>query len=638
MCGICGFAATTTDPSSAAALRRMTEALAHRGPDGEGIRRFPQAGLGSRRLSIIDLPGGNQPIGNETGTIWMVFNGEIVNYPELRDKLLRHGHRLATRSDTEVIVHLYEEKGIDAVADLRGMFAFALWDDTRRALVLARDRLGIKPLYYAGQDGTLYFSSEIRSLRRALPWAPQLSLRSVDDYLALGYVPGPETIFEGIHQLPPASVLHWEDGTLRLRRYWTHQYDGADRMSAAQAVGELRARLEDGVRSWMISDVPVGVFLSGGVDSSAVTSLMCRVSPGKVKTFSIGFTHPRFDELRYARAVASRLGTDHEELVVDVDQTALIPKVVWHLDGPFADDSALPTFLVSGLAARSVKVVLSGDGGDELFGGYGWTYRDQYRRWYQHVPGRVRRTVEKLVLNGGGADPRRGWIPALRRALTDASTPMEHGYLRRVSVARAFRTQLYASDFTLALDGYDGASRVGAAMKAAAVKDERERMLSADQMLYLPDDILFKVDRMSMAHSLEARPPLLDHHLVEFADGLPFDLKVRGFTSKYLLKQAIRDLVPPIVLAQRKQGFSMPVGDWLRGPLAKPARNLLLNSHISRRPKLWNDGFISWMLDAHQRGTHDFGRRLWSLLIFETWSRLHLDGAASAPPSSLHDL
>jgi asparagine synthase (glutamine-hydrolysing) len=615
----------------------MTDALIHRGPDEEGIYIQQRIGLGSRRLSIIDVEGGHQPIANEDGTIWVVLNGEVFNYRELREELVKQGHRFATASDTEVIIHLYEEAGEDCVSRLRGMFAFALWDSRRERLLLARDRLGIKPLYYAHRGDLLVFASEIKSLLRGLTGPRELDPQALDDYVTLGYIPGPHTIFTGIHKLPPAHVLTWERGQSVLRRYWALGYVADASPAGRDAAGRLRALLEDAVKAWMISDVPVGVFLSGGLDSSTVTALMCRVTSHRVKTFSIGFADPDYDELRYARQIVSRYDTDHHELVVDANQAALIPELVWYLDEPFADDSAIPTFLVSRLARASVKVVLSGDGGDELFGGYTWTYRDQFRRWYRRLPQPVRRLLEHVILDGEVPPYARGWLARLRRGLSDAAGPMEEGYLRRITVAGEFKASLYDPGFQAALGRYDGAAVVRDPLDAARANDARERMLWVDQVLYLPDDILFKVDRMSMANSLEARTPLLDHPLVEFAAALPYDLKVRRLTSKYLLKQAVADLVPAPLLRQRKQGFSMPVGRWLQGDLGNTARALLLGADAQRRG-FWNPGFVRWVLDAHQSGRHDFGRRLWSLLVFEVWAKLYLDGVPSRSPSGLSDL
>lgn len=621
MCGICGFVTRGTTGLPLEDLQRMTDLLAHRGPDDGGVYYRDGVGLGSRRLSIIDIPSGRQPITNETGTVWVVYNGEIVNYLELRAELVARGHRFATQSDTEVIVHLYEEAGTACVARLRGMFAFALWDAEAERLLLARDRIGIKPLYYADANGMLTFASELKSLL-AVRDSRTLDVNALDDYITFGYIPGERTIFSGIRKLPPAYVLEWRQGRTQLRRYWSLAYSRAPVLRDPAV--QLRALLEDAVRAWKISDVPVGVFLSGGVDSSAVTALMCAIEQRPVMTFTIGFLDPRYDELQYARQVAKRYNTDHHELVVEVDQLDLLPRLVSFLDEPFADNSAIPTFLVSQLARNWVKVVLSGDGGDELFGGYTWTARDQFRRWYATVPRPARRLLERAILNGEAPSYARGWLARLRRGLRDAAGSIEAGYIRRTSATGQFKSELYGPTMRAALSGYDAVDEVRALMESAPVKDDRERMLYADQRIYLPDDILFKVDRMSMAHSLEVRPPLLDHLLVEFAASLPYDMKVRGLTTKVIFKRAVRDLVPTPLLRQRKQGFSMPVGQWLRGSFGASAKALLLDGPARGRD-LWNLAFVRWMLHEHQSGRQDLGHRLWSLLVFEIWARLYLD-------------
>lgn len=636
MCGICGFVTANAAGLSHATLRRMTDALVHRGPDDAGTYYQGRVGLGSRRLSIIDLQSGRQPISNERGTVWVVLNGEIVNYPDLRAELVAQGHRFTTNSDTEVIIHLYEDVGSECVSRLRGMFAFALWDAEAEVLLLARDRLGIKPLYYMESGGLLVFASELKSLL-SVTGARELDLHSLDDYITFGYIPGERSIFSGIHRLLPAHTLDWRKGRVHQREYWSLTYDRLAEVPSDQA-GQLRVLLEDAVRAWRISDVPVGVFLSGGMDSSAVTALLCTIEQRPVMTFSIGFSDSRFDELQYARQLSARYKTDHHELVVDVDQLDLLPRLVSHLDEPFADNSAIPTFLVSQMARNWVKVALSGDGGDELFGGYTWTARDQYRRWYASVPRPARRLLERAILNGEIPSYARGWVAGLRRGLRDAAGSIEDGYLRRTTAAGWLKSELYGPVLRAALSGYDAVEKARTVMESAPVKDNRERMLYADQRLYLPDDILFKVDRMSMAHSLEVRPPLLDHQLVEFAAALPYHEKVRGLTTKVIFKRAVRDLLPQALLRQRKQGFSMPIGRWLRGSFGTAARDFLLHGP-SRRRELWNLGFVEWMLDEHQAGRHDFGHRIWCLLVFEIWARLYLDpNKVSAAPSAMADL
>src|SRR5579862_1080893 len=639
MCGICGVICGHDGVGpQRSELERMTERLRHRGPDAGGVYVNGRAGLGNRRLSIIDLAGGDQPISNEDRTVWIVYNGETFNYRELRADLAARGHRFATVSDTEVVVHLYEEHGPDCVRHLRGMYAFAIWDACRGTLFLARDRLGIKPLYYAEQDGGLVFASELKSLLAGFHGPREFDPEAVEEYITLGYVPAPRTILRGIRKLPPAHSLEWAQSRITLRRYWDVRYTGDGPREVGEAAALLRERLTEAVRAWMISDVPVGAFLSGGVDSSVVTALMCRLAGDRVRTFSIGFDDPRYDEREYARQMVRRYGTDHEEVLLEATVLDGLPRLAWFMDEPLADDSAVPTYVVSELAHRRVKVVLSGDGGDELFGGYAWTARDQMRRWAGWIPGAIRKPLARLSLNGGTdlAGPR--WEARLRRGMSDAMATLEDGYLRRTTVGAAFKSALYHSSLRRSLGAYDGAEPARARLGAVAVADPRERMLYADQTLYLPDDILFKVDRMSMAHSLEARTPLLDHPLVEFAASLPYHLKVRGLVSKYVLKAAVRDLVPEGLLRQRKHGFSMPVGRWLRTRGAAAARAILMGPAAERRA-LWAPSFVRWLVDQHMEGRRDFGRRLWSLLVLEVWARLYLDAApGQAPPERVSDL
>jgi len=618
----------------------MMETLRHRGPDAGGLYFRRGVGLGSRRLSIIDLEGSDQPITNEDRTIWIVYNGEVFNYRELRADLAARGHRFATAGDAEVIVHLYEECGAECVRHLRGMYAFAVWDERRETALLARDRLGIKPLYYAEQDGGLVFASELKSLLCGFRGPREIDPEAVEAYITFGYIPAPQTILRGIRKLPAAHTLEWSAGVSTVRSYWKVRYGGDGPRDVREAADRLRSLLEDAVKAWMISDVPVGAFLSGGVDSSLVSALMCRQAGDRVRTFSIGFDDPRFDERKYARQMVERYHTVHEEVMLGPAALDELLRLVWFMDEPLADDSSVPTYVVSALAHQHVKVVLSGDGGDELFGGYSWTVRDQLRRWASWIPGPMRGPLAQLSGNGaadfqGGGG---GWAARGRRGLGDALATLEEGYLRRTTMGGRFKAALYHPALRSRLGGYDGAAVARKRLESAVVTDARERMLHADQTMYLPDDILFKVDRMSMAHSLEVRTPLLDHPLVEFAASLPYGLKVRGLVSKFVLKEAVRDLVPEGLLRQRKQGFSMPVGRWLRNGGADTVRKALLGPEAEKRG-LWAPQFVRWLIDEHTAGRRDFGRRLWSLLVFEVWARLYVDAdPGGMPPGRIGDL
>ena len=525
-------------------IARMCGVIEHRGPDGEGHYTEPGIAMGMRRLSIIDLATGRQPISNEDGSIWIVFNGEIYNYRELRELLLARGHKLRTRTDTETIVHLYEDEGERCVERLRGMFAFAVWDRRERRLFMARDRVGKKPLHYTLVGRTLVFGSEIKSLLQHPDVKREINLQAISDFLSFGYVPDPATAFNGISKLPPGHTLIFKDGMVSARRYWDFDYSGD---SAAQGLREpeapeddyierLRELIAESVRARLESDVPLGAFLSGGIDSSVVVAMMAREM--KVKTFSIGFSDAGFDELRYARIAARHFGADHHEFVVTPDVCRLVEEIVWHHDEPFADVSSVPTYVVSKMAREHVTVALSGDGGDEVFGGYERYVVDQRRRRYERIPA------------------------LLRRALLRASRTLPQGaygkrFLRNIALEPAARyvdsvtyfdhdaqLNLFSEDARRALAGYDPAERFERTFAAPASRSGLDHLLYLDSKTYLPGDILVKVDRMSMANSLETRAPLLDHRLIEFAQTIPASLKLRGQETKYILKRAAAGIDP----------------------------------------------------------------------------------------------
>ncbi|HEU0093191.1 MAG TPA: asparagine synthase (glutamine-hydrolyzing), partial [Vicinamibacteria bacterium] len=558
MCGIAGFAGWQLGADDAArTVRTMCDAIVHRGPDDSGYFVAPEVALGMRRLSIIDVAGGQQPIGNEDGSIQVVFNGEIYNHHDLRRDLVTLGHRFHTKSDTETIVHLYEEMGADCVTRLRGMFAIALWDARTEQLVLARDRLGIKPLsYWLTPDG-IAFCSELRSLLALSRFPGRLDERAIAAFLSLGYVPDPLAAFAGVAKLPPGHVLVWSaTGGAETRRYWTPVVPETGAVDEAVAVERLRELLADAVGSHLESEVPLGAFLSGGLDSSTVVALMAQTASIKPRTFSIGFDDEAFNEAPHARRVAEALGTRHTDLVVRPDADRWIEGVVGIFDEPFADSSALPTYLVSGLARRHVTVSLSGDGGDELFGGY-TRYLDALRR--PDLP---------------------AWGRAILRAVGHALPHISPGRGRLLDRARS-RQAAYAGTVALPLPPAAGgmaAARLvprdgefddvlADAFRATGARDFVSQMMLVDVATYLPGDILTKVDRASMAVSLEARVPLLDHALVEFALGLPAHIKIRDGVGKQVFRRAIRGLVPSKVLEHPKLGFAVPLGPWFRGPL-----------------------------------------------------------------------
>ena len=630
MCGIAGFAdGVPGDRHAYGASRleaefglvhRMCDVIRHRGPDDEGIHVEPGLGIGMRRLSIIDLAGGRQPIRNETGTIWVVFNGEIYNYRELRAVLEARGHRFSTSSDTESIVHAYEEWGEDAFRRLRGMFAIALWDQPKRTLLLARDRSGIKPLHYLERNGRLYFGSEIKSLLAAGVVDTRLNLPALDHYLAFLYTPRDASIFQNVRKLPPGQYLRWADGRAHVRQYWQVGADETFRGSEREAIEGLRAVLGDAVRSHMVSDVPLGAFLSGGVDSSAVVAFMAQASPRPVKTFSIGFDDPQFDELDHARAVARHFGTDHHEFIVRPDGLSILERVVSHFDEPFADSSAIPTWYVSEIARQHVTVVLSGDGGDELFGGYDRYLAHPRVERFDRVPVPGLRTLARL------AWPRLPHGARGRNFLRHVSKSDDGRFLDSVVLFQADeRRALYADDIRDEMAA-DAEGRLARHFARFAALPLHSRMMRFDFETYLPEDVLTKIDRMSMAHSIESRVPILDNRVVDFAATLPARFKIKDGRRKHVLKEALRPLLPSGILDRRKQGFGVPLGTWFRGGLTDLFADVL-NAPRTRQRGYFDPSFVDRLVREHLGG-RDHTLRLWQLLVFEIWHRHYVDAFA----------
>jgi asparagine synthase (glutamine-hydrolysing) len=628
MCGIAGFADIDPVQSTLVAdrgrVKAMCDAMRHRGPDDEGFLVEPGVALGMRRLSIIDLSTGHQPIHNEQKTVWVVFNGEIYNYRELRQALDAAGHRFYTSSDTETIVHGYEEWGEEVFARLRGMFGIALWDAPRRTLLLARDRAGIKPLYYEEHGGRLVFGSEAKCLLAATDVPRAIDPAALDHYLAYLYTPRDRAIFDGMRKLPPGHLLRLADGRVSLQRYWQLPVEASFRGDEADALAESERQIEDAVRSHMVSDVPLGAFLSGGIDSSIVVAMMARASTRPVQTFSIGFDEQAFDELPHARRVAEWLGTDHHEMVVRPDALDIVDRLVWHFDEPFGDSSAIPTWYVSQMAGQHVKVVLSGDGGDELFGGY-----DRY------LPHPRIALIDRFAPGVGRAVARATWraLPHgapgknfLRRVARD-----EQGrYLDSVTFYHADeRRQLLSPDVVRSLNGWEAESYFRSPFERMSGLPFAAQMMAFDFETYLPEDCLTKVDRMSMAHSIESRVPLLDHRLVEFAASLPASIRMAGGERKRLLKALAYRLVPRELLDRPKQGFGVPVGHWFRGSL-RDVFGDVLGSAVARERGYFNRPFVERVLEEHLNGTRDHSLRLWQLLMFELWHRQFLDTRKSA--------
>lgn len=628
MCGIAGVLyRDSSHPVEPELLKAMGDSIAHRGPDAEGFWTEPGIGLVHRRLSIIDLTSGDQPLGNEDGSVQVVFNGEIYNFHELRAGLEARGHRFRTRSDTEVLVHLYEEHGEQLVERLRGMFAFALWDRRQHRLLLARDRLGIKPLYIYRDADKLIFGSELKAILAHPGVARELNPEALEEYLAFGMIGGASSIFRRIEKQPPAHVLTvWPEALDRpARRYWQLRIEPDHGPTAEEWQERIRAKVAETVRMHLIADVPVGAFLSGGVDSSVVVASCAGQTNEPLQSFSIGFQEESFSELPYARRVAEQFGTRHVEEIVTPDAVSLLDQLTHHYDEPFADSSAIPMFLVARLAARSVKVVLSGDGGDEAFGGYSRYAHDlkeaALRRW---LPNWFRHgLIGRLAQHWPKAD----WLPRPLRAktlLTNLSLDAGAAYANTMTLCRLpLRRQLLNHDLAAQLNGYRPEQRLHDHFVTASPSDTLGGMIAADVNVTLPDDFLVKVDRASMAHGLEVRPPLLDHELIELAARIPSPWKVRSGETKWILKQAYEKQLPAEVLWRPKQGFEIPIDSWLRGPLRPLFESAVFDPGSSLRD-LVEPATARKIYQAHLGGIGRHGSILWSLLMLAQWAETYL--------------
>ena len=604
-----------------AAVRRMCDAMVHRGPDDHGYRSDGPCALGHRRLSIIDLrPEGAQPMTNEDGSIAVIVNGEIYNFQALRAELESKGHTFKSRSDSEVVIHLYEEEGVDFLDRLRGMYALALWDGPRKRLVLARDRFGKKPLFYhVGREG-LVFASELGALAASGHFERQPDIDAIDAFLCLQYVPSPFTGFVGVRKLPAGSRLVCEGGRVgEPERYFRLRFDQTRSGSLAELTAELHTQIEDAVRVRMVSDVPLGAFLSGGLDSSLIVAMMARHSSGPVKTFSVGFTSKDFSELPYAQMVAERYGTDHHEIVVEPDMASVIPQFVRHYGEPFADSSALPTWYLCEYTRTGVTVALSGDGGDEAFSGYRRYSHSQTARALRRLPGPLPSLLAKTL----GSIP----IPAAQQVRDYGRRLMEPEHVRFLGLAAHIphedRMALYSADMRrrYALDRT--AIRFGELYAASTATDPVNRLLDLDIQTYLTDDILTKVDIASMAHSLEVRCPLVDQDLMVFAASLPGDVKLRGLQTKLILREVAKPLLPEKILSRRKQGFGLPIDRWMREDLAPLSRDLLLDQ-TARERGLFDPTAIEALLQQQQRG-EPRGDQIWALMMLELWYREFID-------------
>jgi asparagine synthase (glutamine-hydrolysing) len=633
MCGIAGIFHPEHDREpDRELLVRMCDRIAHRGPDDHGIWTGAGGGLGHRRLSIIDLSAaGAQPMCNEDGTVWTAYNGEIYNFAELRAELAARGHRFKSATDSEVIVHLYEEVGDALVERLEGMFAFAVWDTKRRRLLLARDRVGKKPLKYASlADGSIVFASELKALLASGAVPRDVDPQALHLFLGYGYVPGPHTGFSAVRKLPPGHTLTWEAGRVRLRRYWQLDFSKKRRLADEEWKEAVRETVRRAVRKRLVSDVPLGAFLSGGIDSTIVVALMAQELGRPVETFSIGFEYEKYDELPYARQVAERYGTSHHEFVVRADAAEMLPRLAEIYEEPYADSSALPSWFLARETRRFVKVALNGDGGDEGFAGY--TRYKRLESWAPRLRWVGQNALHALARRsaGGARNVPSSWVRGLDKVghVTHRDPAVRYAWMVRLFSDRE-KAALYRGALRPLLARPGGIDTVELMRHPQAGEDSLDRMLYADTMLYLPDDLLVKMDLATMAHSLEARSPLLDAEVLELAASAPAGLKFRDGRSKWLLKEAFREEIPEPLLDRRKQGFGIPLDEWFRGPLRELTADLLLvpsaRLHEYLRPEA-----LRTIAEQHTSGEVDHGQRLWALVMLELWHRRVVDPAPAA--------
>ncbi|MEW6481920.1 MAG: asparagine synthase (glutamine-hydrolyzing) [bacterium] len=625
MSGICGRLNLDGSPIDKSLLERMTDVLSHRGPDDSGIYINQEIGLGHRRLSLIDLSLGHQPMSNETEKIWIVCNGEIYNFQELKENLIKNGHSFKTHSDTEVIIHLYEDYGISCPKQLRGMFSFAIWDIEKKRLFLVRDRLGSKPLVYTRDKQRFLFASEIKSILEDKDIPREIDPIAIHHYLSYGYIPSPLTIFKGIKKLSPGSFLILEKKEERIERYWMPVYQPKLKISEDEAISEILRLLKEATRLRLISDVPLGAFLSGGIDSSAVVAMMAGLMERPVKTFSIGFEEEDFSELPFARIVSKRFQTEHNEFMVKPQTIDILPKLAWFYNEPYADSSALPTYYLSQMARKYVSVALLGDGGDELFAGY-----DRYRALklsllYDKIPKIIKDTIFALVKRFPEGSRRNDLIRKLKRFLGAMSEEPRRRYGRWLtSFKNDEKQRLYSPEMKEKTKDVDSIELLLSLYNLAPTDDLLEASTFTDLMMNLPDDLFIKVDIAGMANSLETRSPFLDSELVEFVLHLPFDIKLKGNKSKYILKKAISNILPKEILRRGKMGFGVPLARWFRQELKDYIYEVLLSDKAKNRG-YFNITEVKRLLDEHTSGKTDYGYPLWTLLFLEVWHNVFVD-------------
>jgi len=626
MCGIVGLVRNDGKPIDEGLLARMNEAIRHRGPDEDGFYVNGSVGLAMRRLAIIDLKSGQQPIHNRDRTAWIVFNGEIYNYLELREKLEKLGHTFYTNSDTEAIVHAYDQYGSDCPKHLRGMFAFAIWDERTQELFLARDRVGKKPLLYAEVNGQLVFGSEFSAILLHPDVSKEIRPEAIDCYLSFMCVPAPLTAYRAIKKLEPGHSLRWRKGEVKTERYWQPDFSKKLDISEEEAGERAIEILRDAVKVRLMSEVPLGAFLSGGIDSSAVVALMSQESSEKVKTFSIGFEEQDFSELQHAKRIAEHVGADHHEFIVRPDAVEILPMLVEHYGEPYADSSAVPTYYVARETRRHVTVALNGDGGDESFAGYERYIAMGLTEKYRKVPAFFRESLIKEAVNRIPTSPiRKSTVNSAKRLLEVVSKPRVNRYMHWMSVFNeGLKEPLYSDAFREQTDRAFAASFLDTWFKKANGNGPVDTLLLTDLMTYLPNDLLVKVDIATMAVSLEARSPFLDHHVIEFAASLPERLKLRRLTTKYLLKKVLRRLLPAENLDRRKMGFGVPIGHWFRGKMQPFLREVVLSDKALRRG-FFKPEVVKQLVEQHTRSERDYSHQLWTLLMLELWFLRFID-------------
>jgi len=638
MCGICGIVDFSGDSVQEDILRKMCQMMIHRGPDDEGVymnhqlqatshQSKPSVGLGHRRLSIIDLSvSGHQPMCNEDGTIWIVLNGEIYNYIELVKDLKEKGHKFKSNTDTEAIIHLYEEYGEECVKKLRGMFAFTIWDEKEEVLMLARDRLGKKPLLYYYKNGIFCFSSEFSSLLASGLIDKEIDPKAINYYLTFGYIPAPMTIYKNVYKLPPAHILIFKNGQVNIKRYWNLDYAKKIEISEEEAASEVLRLLKEAVKIRLQSDVPLGAFLSGGIDSSTIVALMSQLTGERVKTFSIGFDDKDYSELKYANKVADTFNTEHHEFVVKPNVIEILPVLIDHYGEPYADSSAIPTYYVSRQTKQHVTVALNGDGGDEVFAGYERYQAVLLSEMYQKIPAILRnplfQTIGNLIPDSFGQKDR---LKSIKRFIEGAHLPLSKRYLQWIGMfTEKARNDMYTDEFLRKVSDSDPLRIISKTLNSSNGLSLLDRLLLTDTMTYLPDDLLVKVDITSMANSLECRSPFLDHPLMEFAASLPAKYKLRRFIKKYILKKAVENIIPNDNIYRRKMGFAVPVGRWFRGELKGLLQETLLSQDSLKRGYFKPDK-IKDIVFQHTSGQKDWSFQLWSLLMLELWHQRFQD-------------